>query len=274
MAIETPDFKDSDRARRLMKYAEVLKQYVRSKPADTERLSGMLQEIKGSRNLRDTAADLDTNASTLSRAINESTAHISDDLIVAMANAADKRPELGFDFDDIVQANGMELRSVARPNQARVYEKNASNTIIAGLVTHGYTVLGMDDEPLEKNVYSSWKLDMAVHCRKDEQPYYIGGEMKKMSYAENSQRQNEKGVAVAWQSLTRIFAVLYERPTKFSNLFLAIDSAKAYAGLKDRCDGMAVRDNISLILLSPEGTEIKNEYAIPKEDHTEHIIFN
>lgn len=278
MVIETNAPKTDDRlneqqARRLMKYYEAIKQYVRSRPADTGKISQMLQDIKGSRNLRDTAAELNTNASTLSRAINETTAHISDDLVIAMAEAADERPDLTFTFQDIVEANGMELRDEARPKQLRAYGQNVRNTFVTGLVTHGYSVQQLNTE-VKFGTAFPYILDFSVQCSRDGRDIYVGAEWKKFSYFEDGKNHYGNRERVARQALERSFAIMYGGQTSLDKMFLIIDSEKTFSWLETGCSGMKIPDDISILLVSPEGNEILQEYAIPKRDSTEYLMFS
>lgn len=256
-----------------MKYSELLKQYVRSRPSDTGKISQMLQEIKGPRNLRDTAAELKTNASTLSRAINETTAHISDDLIVSMAEAADERDDLTFSFQDIVAANGMELRQEARGKQLRAYEQNVRNTFVTGLVTHGYAVQNLETEVKFGKTFR-FVLDFSVQCSRDGRDSRIGAEWKRLSYFENGKNHYGNNERIAIQELERLFAIMYGGQSGMDKLFLIIDAEKTFDILEEGCRDMEIPDDISILLVTPEGNEIRNEYAIPKKDHTEYLMFS
>lgn len=256
-----------------MKYSEEIKQYVRSRQSDMGKISRMLLEIKGSRNLRETAAELNTNASTLSRAINETTAHISDDLVVAMAEVADDRPDLTFTFQNIVSANGMELRHEARQKQIKAYEQNVRNTFVTGLVTHGYAVQKLDTE-VKFDTAFQYILDFSVRCSRDGHDLCVGAEWKKLSYFEDGKNHYGNGARIARQALEHVFAIMYGGQTFLDKMFLIIDSEKAFEWLVTGCRDMKIPDDISILLVSPEGNEIMREYAIPKRDHTEYLMFS
>lgn len=270
--INQPNDLDKERNKRLMAYREALSRYIRSKPSDTGKISEMLLEIKGSNNLRDTAAKLATNASTLSRAINETTGHISDDLIVAMAEEADRREDLNFTFKDIVEANGMVPRAEARRTQIAAYEKNTINLIVAEMVTHGITVQKLDDNA---TCGSSWPrhFDSVIECNRNGKNLKIGVEVSKLSYYEDGKTHPVGSPIMIRQKLERIFAFAYCNTSCLDKILFAVDSERGFSQIKSMFKEAQIPDDISILLVSTDGSSIIDEYAIPKRDHSEYLMF-
>ena len=270
--INQPNDFEKERNKRLMAYREALSRYIRSKPSDTGKISEMLLEIKGSNNLRDTAAKLGTNASTLSRAINETTGHISDDLIVAMAEEADRREDLNFTFKDIVEANGMVPRVEARRTQIVAYEKNTINLIVAEMVTHGITVQKLDDDA---TCGSSWKrhFDAVIECNRNGKNLKIGVELSKLSYYEDGKTHPAGNPIMIRQKMERIFAFAYCNTSCLDKILFAVDSERGFSQIKSMFKEAQIPDDISVLLVSTDGTSIIDEYAIPKRDHSEYLMF-
>ena len=94
-----------DFKKRLMRYMELLAGYRKYKEPDREQVAELVVQAKGDRSMRQFAADIGVNVSTLSRVINQKTSTAnSDELMAKIAAGADSYAD--FSFERIMDANG------------------------------------------------------------------------------------------------------------------------------------------------------------------------
>ncbi len=251
---------------RMKKYYSQLSQYIRVRDPDKETLSELVIKAKGpARSMRQFAADLGVNPSTLSRIVNMQTVGANKDTLIAdIAEKAD--PESGVTFEKLMEAHGMEKQN--RSSRMELYskfEQRCRMIIQDELLKRGYSVSAMQEEKRHKEYDIVIKTDAVSH-----------GEGRwafefKMLSPDPRISGIPAGMGRTRQYMDRIMSKFYMGTAEVDKVSVVVEHKTAFEFIKERYSNICIPDEISIILIS--GNQVAEEYVIPMRDREEKVTF-
>ena len=251
-----------DFKKRLMRYMELLAGYRKYKEPDREQVAELVVQAKGDRSMRQFAADIGVNVSTLSRVINQKTSTAnSDELMAKIAAGADSYAD--FSFERIMDANGKIEADARKTAEAEEYIQKCKQILLTGLIGRGYSV----KEVTQEVPMCDWILQTDAVDRGEG---HWGFEFKKLtSFGDYSGMPTGSGKTR--RAIDQIFVGFYTGKLKVDKMSLIVDRAVIYEQTKNILEQYVIPDEVSLILLKGNGEF--EEYVVPMKDNNEKTVF-
>lgn len=254
--IEVKENNKERQVARLAMYHDALSEYIRVRDPDKESLAELVIRAKGpKRSMRQFAADLGVNASTLSRITNMQTASANKDSLIAdIAAHADK--DSGVTFEMLMEAHGMEKqRDMSSKEAYKRFEQRCRMVIQDELLKRGYSVSNLQMASPVEPFDISIKTDAVNH----------GDGIWAFEFRMISPDPRISGIPTGMGRTQRcmdaIMRMFYTGTTKVDKVSLVVQHREIFEQLKQRYSELCIPDEISFILIA--GNRIVEEYVIP-----------
>lgn len=214
----------------------------------------LVSSAKGSRNLSEFSLEIDESISKISRILSGKTAKLSNSTIAKIVFSAS--PESGVTLEKMMKAQGFSEFEPARKAIAK-HTDSCRKIIVDSLLNNGYEISyvpikqpdNVDFILLVKGKYNDnmWKFDCVYNNPKSHYDY-----------------------TTVKNRLYRIMSSYYlgEKCGRYS---LVLADERAFKKMKKELSEYRIPDEISLILISLESEEIKEEFIIPINDNKEAV---
>ncbi len=254
--IEEKEINTERQGIRLAMYYKALQEYMRVRDPDKETLAELVIRAKGpKRSMRQFAADIGVNPSTLSRITNMQTASANkDSLIAGIAAHADK--DSGVTFEMLMEAHGMEKQGRMRSQEAyNRFEQKCRMVIQDELLKRGYSIsnLQMADPVAPFDI--SLKTDAVNHGDG------IWAFEFRMFSPDPRISGIPTGMGMTQRCMDAIMRMFYIGNTKVDKVSLVVQYREIFEQLKQRYSDLCITDEISFILIA--GNRVIEEYVIP-----------
>lgn len=257
MIIEKYKVNNNDRTLKICKtYYEVLSNYIRVRDPDKEALAELVIQAKGSkRSMRQFAAELGVNPSTLSRIINMQTVSANKDTLIAdIAEHAD--PESGVTLEMLLEAHGMVEQGKDRVIESYSrFEKRCRMIIQDELLKRGYSVSSLQVARSKDSFDIMLKTDAVDHGEG------IWAFEFKMLSPDPRISGIPTGAGRTYQCMNMIMSKFYTGTANADKVSIVVEHRNIFEQLKQKYSQYCIPDEISFVLIS--GNCIADEYVIP-----------
>lgn len=241
-----------------MRYQEEASKYIRVRDPDKEELSELVIRAKGlKRSMRQFAADIGVNASTLSRIVNMQTARANRDaLIVSIAENAD--PKSGVTLDMLMKAHGMEKRPQGDGwENYKKFEQRCRMVIQDELLKRGYSVSVVPDVKAR----DGFRFDLYLKTDAVSHGSGVWAFEFRMMSPDPGISGIPTGMGRTERCVDRIMSSFYTGTAGADKVSVVVEHRAIFEQLKSRYSELCVPNEISFILIS--GDHISDEYVIP-----------
>lgn len=237
-------------------YYSKLQQAYRTGKGDPEELAGLVRDAMGKRSQRAFAQELGVNVSTVSRILDGRIINISDVILARIAACAD--PESGITLEKLMAAQGM-VKASDRGELELKYEEACRRIFADELLKRGYSVTYQ----IEQQRYASRYLcDFAVVT---DALSGCGRWLLEVKMSSGHSMVLPSGIGKTRIWIDSAMAAFY-RGEPIGRASLIVDNRSIFEQTKMILSGTAVRDEISVILISVSAGRIIEEFVAPLAD--------
>lgn len=270
--IENIDRTDLDdrREKRMMANLERINACMRVGEADMEKMSELLERMKGpGRSYNQYAKDIGVAASTLTRISKQEVSSVSNELLAKLAEHMN--PDCGVTIEDLVRANGLredERRSYMM--QARKFEQDAEAIVSKDLYRANKMVMRVDYSKYNRKSFGRIAVDFVIKTNIDEHDDLWAFSVRYVrEKIEGTRSINTDSHFVAMRMLEQISAIMSEFycGTNIKKWSIVLNREEVFDDcidrIKKRLDGTRIKDKISLILVDSEQGYVTREWTLP-----------
>lgn len=262
---------DNEQRRRLMAYLDRITTARRIKEADMERMSVLIERMRGpSRSYNQYAKDMDVAPSSVTRVAKKESQKVSSEFLAKMYECRD--PDCGVTFDELLEANGlMEDRRRQAMMEARQFERDAQDIIRNDLYRSNIMAAKGDAE--ESSGFSTHRPDFVLNVKGND------GEEKLWAFdvrycSEERMSDNGKMLLNSYnrasffldEYIGRIMAKFY-MGTSINKWSIVLNRKEVYERFIERVAKRSAQrdlpDEISIILVDPDKRYVVSEWTLP-----------
>lgn len=245
----------SEKTRLYHKYYEQLMLTRRTGEVDQELLIRLIDAARGTRSIRQFAEDLKVNPSTISRILNGKVKEINSQILAKIAVYAD--PDSGVTLEKLMEAQGQVKADDIDVLYSR-YESACRRTISDELLQRGYSVTYVKE--LDRGTRNICDFAINTNALSEKEEIWLF-ECKMMT----AQSNIPVGMGRSRIWIDSAMAYFY-KGGKAKRLTLVVDRKVIFESIKETLASYSLRDEISVMYVSPQMGAVIKEYIAPLED--------
>lgn len=222
---------------------------------DPETLIDLIRQAMGKRSQRKFAEDMGVNVSSISRIMNGKVSEVSNILLAKIAANAD--PDSGVTLEKLMGAQGI-IEAENREQLAAKYEENCRRIIADELLKRGYTVSYHKATQNRSRYICDFEIETDALTKGGGRWLF---EVKMLTV--HTILPTGYGGSMIWMDSAM---AAYYRGESIGRVSMVVDHRTMFDQMKERLGRTAIKDEISIILISVGTGKIVEEYVAPLAD--------